>query len=75
MSEERPKHSQEPAEGGEDQIEAPFAQRAGDPGNPETVEDAGKRSAEHPQEPAEGGEDAVEAPGVQKSGDDRGEDS
>lgn len=53
MSEERrPLHPQEPAEG--EDVEAPGAERPGDPSNPETAGDASeeKRSS-HPQEPAE----------------------
>ena len=32
MSEERPQHTQEPAEGDEEDVEAPGAERAGDGG-------------------------------------------
>lgn len=62
MSEERRAvHSQEPAEGDDENVEAPGAERVGDPSNPEADDEAGaeKRSA-RPQEPAEGGEDEVD---------------
>lgn len=62
MSEERRQvHPQEPAEGAEENVEAPGAEREGDSGNPGTFRDAEKQSSEHPQEPAEGAEDSVEA--------------
>ncbi len=62
MSEERKAvHPQEPAEGADESVEAPGAERSGAPSNPETAgeADAEKRSA-HPQEPAEGGDDEVD---------------
>ncbi len=62
MSEQRRLvHPQEPAEGADEAIEAPGVEKAGDPSNPETADDASeeKRSA-HPEEPAEGGEDQVD---------------
>lgn len=51
-------HSQEPAEGADENVEAPGVERAGDPSNPAMAYDAGEeeRSA-HADEPAEGGED------------------
>jgi hypothetical protein len=68
MSEEgRPVHTQEPAEGADENVEAPGAERSGDPSNPETAEEAGgQQGSPHPQEPAEGGEDDAEAPGADK---------
>ena len=59
--ERRAVQPQEPAEGGDEDVEAPGADKPGDPSNPETAGDADaeKRSA-HPQEPAEGGEDQVD---------------
>ena len=59
--ERRAVHPQEAAEGGDEDVEAPGAERAGDPSNPETTDqgDEEKRSA-HPQEPAEGGDDQVD---------------
>ena len=62
MSEERRAvHSQEPAEGADENVEAPGAERSAGPSNPEADDQASaeERSA-HPQEPAEGGEDEVD---------------
>jgi hypothetical protein len=66
MSEKRPHHPQEPAEGSDEAVEeAAGAKRAG-----ETDEDAeGPRPSQHPEEPAEGGEDDVEASGAERPGD------
>jgi hypothetical protein len=68
MSEERrPAHPQEPAEGGDENVEAPGAEKSGDPANPDTAEQAGgQQESPHTQEPAEGGEDDAEAPGADK---------
>ncbi len=62
MSEERrPVHTQEPAEGADENVEAPGAERAGDPSNPDAPESAGgQQESPHPQEPAEGGDDQVD---------------
>jgi hypothetical protein len=64
--ERKPVHSQEPAEGAEEDTQAPGADKAdegrGEAGGP----DAEERSAEHPREPAEGGEDEAEAPGADR---------
>ena len=62
MSEERrPAHTQEPAEGDDENVEAPGAERSGDPTNPETADEAGgQQESPHPQEPAEGGDDEVD---------------
>lgn len=71
MSEERRQvHPQEPAEGSDEDVEAPGAEKSGP--DRETAEglNAEERSSEHPQEPAEGGEEEVEAPGADRSGDD-----
>src|SRR5688500_2286413 len=65
MSEERPQHTQEPAEGAEDAEEAPGFDRAGD--DVERQEDDEQRSVEQPQEPAEGAEEAEEAPGAERA--------
>ncbi|MDP8900902.1 MAG: hypothetical protein M3N33_07110 [Actinomycetota bacterium] len=62
MSEERqPVHPQEPAEGGDEDVQAPGADKPSDTSNPGTADEASeeKRSA-HPQEPVEGGEDQVD---------------
>lgn len=69
MSEERRQvHPQEPAEGSEEDVEAPGAEKAGEDRGTADGTSAEERSYEHPQEPAEGGEDEVEAPGAEKSG-------
>ena len=65
MAEERPQHTQEPAEGSDEDVEAAGAERAG-----ETDKDAeGAQPSKHPDEPAEGGEEEVEARGAEKAGD------
>ncbi len=65
MSEERTEHPREPAEGGEEDVGAPGAERAADDRGV-----AGEaKPSEHPQEPAEGGEEDVEAPGAERAGD------
>ncbi len=69
MSEQQPVHPQEPAEGGEDEVEASGADKAGDSDTGEGP-DSEERSAEHPQDPAEGAEDQAQASGAEKSGDD-----
>ena len=62
MTEERrPVHSQEPAEGEDENVEAPGAERSGDPSNPEATEGAGdEKTSARPDEPAEGGDDQVD---------------
>ena len=67
MSEERPVHTQEPAEGAEEDVESPGAEKAGDPSNPGAI-DAERQPPTHPQDPAEGGDEEVEAPGADRSG-------
>jgi hypothetical protein len=67
LSEERPEHPQEPAEGGEEDVQAPGTERTGD--GERTAEDGAKPSR-HPEEPAEGAEEDVEAPGADRPGDD-----
>ncbi len=68
MGEEKNIHPRDPAEGGEDEVEASGADKAGQ--DSETAEETGDRdeSGQHPQQPAEGGEDEVEAPGADKPG-------
>ena len=66
MSEERPQHTQEPAEGAEEDVREPGAERAAGP-KAGGDEDAG--SGQHTQEPAEGSEEDVEAPGAERAGD------
>ena len=68
MSEERRAvHPQEPAEGADENVEAPGVERAGDPSNPATADAVSEeeRSA-HPDDPAEGGEDEVDSPGADR---------
>lgn len=73
MSEEqRQIHPEEPAEGAEEKVETPGAEKSDDrksEGGPSAEE----RSRSHPQEPAEGSEEDVEAPGVEAARDDLGE--
>ena len=65
MSEKRPQHPQEPAEGSDEAVEeAAGAERAG--GTDEGAE--GPRPSRHPEEPAEGSEEDVEAPGAERPG-------
>lgn len=64
MSEERRQvHPQEPAEGSEESVQAPGADKPDDHGETDEVSDE-ERSSAHPREPAEGGEEEVEAPGA-----------
>ena len=67
MSEERPQHTQEPAEGADEDVQAPGVERgaAGPKGGGD--EEAG--SARHTHEPAEGADEDVEAPGTERAGD------
>jgi len=70
MSEEQRQHPQEPAEGSEQDVEAPGADRSGDDATKsESAGDEAKPSR-HPEEPAEGGEENVEALGAERAGDD-----
>jgi hypothetical protein len=68
MSEEKGIHPQEPAEGGDEDVEALGADTPGQ--DDETAEGASAqdRSVQHPQEPAEGGDEDVEAPGADTPG-------
>ena len=65
MSEERPQHTREPAEGAEEDVQTPGADRAASPNG---GGDEGARPARHTQEPAEGADDDVEAPGTERAG-------
>ena len=67
MSEERPQHTQEPAEGSDEDVEAAGAQRA-----EEADEQAEERvtRTRHTQEPAEGSDEDVEKPGAEQAEDD-----
>jgi hypothetical protein len=66
MSEERPQHPQEPAEGDDENVEAPGADQASSTGR--TPGSKGKPSV-HPQEPAEGAEEDVKATGADRTKD------
>jgi hypothetical protein len=69
MSEERPQHTQEPAEGGEEDVQVQGADRASSgEGSTEKAED---RPSARTQEPAEGGEEDVESPGADQAGGER----
>ncbi len=64
MSEERTQHTQEPAEGADEDVKAKGAERAG-----ETEKDAeGASPSQHTTEPAEGSDDAVDARGAERAG-------
>ncbi len=67
MSEERPQHTQEPAEGADEDVEAAGAEKAGetDEGTKES------RPGRHTEEPAEGSDKDVDAPGAERSGGNR----
>ena len=63
MSEDRSQHTQEPAEGADDDVEAKGAERAD-----ETGEDMQNTPpSRHTTEPAEGSDDAVEARGAERA--------
>lgn len=65
MSEERPQHTQEPAEGADEDVEAKGAQKAS-----ETDEGTeGSPSSRHAEEPAEGSDENVDEPGAERAGD------
>jgi len=66
MSEERPQHTREPAEGSDEDVEAAGAQRAGET-------DKGAQRAQqspHTEEPTEGSEEDVDTPGAEQARDD-----
>lgn len=66
MSEERPQHTQEPAEGDEGEVGTRGAERSGEGrGAADKAGDTASPS-DHPAEPAEGAEDDVEAPGADR---------
>ena len=67
MSEERPQHTQEPAEGDEQDVQAQGADRpSSGEGSTEKAED---RSPARTRDQAEGGEGDVEEPGADRPGD------
>lgn len=68
MSDEQQRHPKVPAEGSEQDVGAPGADRAGnDTGTIETAGDEAE-APKHPNEPAEGGEEDVQAPGAERAG-------
>jgi hypothetical protein len=69
MSEEPQVHPQEPAEGGEEDVQAPGADRAREKEGAAQDTGAEERPRQHPQEPAEGAEDDEGAPGADRAGD------
>lgn len=66
VSEERPQHPQEPAEGGEDEVEAPGAEKSSEGGG--AWEAQGGKPSDHPDEPAEGAEEDVGGSGADRPG-------
>ena len=66
MNEERPQHTQEPAEGADENVQAPGVERAAGPKG-DGDEEGGP--VQHTQEPAEGSEEDVEAPGAERAKD------
>ena len=69
MSEERPQHTQEPAEGAEEDVGAAGAERAGSNEGKSGNAGGEEQPSIHTQEPAEGGEEDVEAPGADRARD------
>jgi hypothetical protein len=71
MSEERPQHTQEPAEGSDEDVEAPGAQRAAESGAASQTPGGEARPSRprHTAEPAEGADEDVEAPGSERAAD------
>ena len=69
MSEERPQHTQEPAEGSDEDVGAPGAERAEGAQGPFQNTDDENTAPTHPQEPAEGEDENVEAQGAERAGD------
>jgi hypothetical protein len=72
MSEERPQHTQEPAEGSDEDVEAPGAQRAAQSGAAAQTPGGEARASRprHTAEPAEGADEDVEAPGSERDAED-----
>ena len=67
MSEQRPQHTREPAEGSNQDVQAAGAQRAG-----ETDKGAhgAQQSPPHTEEPAEGSDEEADTPGAEQARDD-----
>ena len=70
MSEERPQHTQEPAEGGNEDVGAAGAERAEGVQGKFQNTDEGDTTPRHTQEPAEGDDEEVETSGAERAGDD-----
>jgi hypothetical protein len=69
VSEERPQHPQEPAEGGGDEVEAPGADKSSEGVDTPDRPGAGRDNpSDHPDEPAEGDEEDVGASGADRPG-------
>ena len=68
MSDEQRQHPQEPAEGSEQDVGAPGAQRAENDARTTEGADGEAGPSRHPEEPAEGGEEDVETPGAERAG-------
>ena len=69
MSEERPQHTREPAEGSDEDIGAPGAERAEGAQGPFQNTDEDDTTPPHTREPAEGEDENVEAQGAERAGD------
>ena len=68
MSEEQRQHPQEPAEGSDQDVGAPGADRAGNDAARIAENAPGEAGpSRHPTEPAEGGDEDVEAPGAERT--------
>jgi hypothetical protein len=63
MTEERPHHTQEPAEGADEDVEAKGAEKAGE--SDRGTE--GQPSSPHTDEPAEGSDESVDKSGAERS--------
>ncbi len=68
MAEERPQHTQEPAEGSDEDVGAPGAERAEGAQGQFQNTDEEETNATHTQEPAEGEDENVEAQGTERAG-------
>ena len=71
MSEQRPQHTREPAEGSDEEVEAAGAQRAEAQRAGETDKGAhgAQQSPPHTEEPAEGSEEDVDTSGAEQARD------
>ena len=65
MAEQRAQHPQGPAEGSQEDVEAPGAEG---PEKGQGATEDGPKPGEHPQEPAEGSEEDIEARGAEGPG-------